>query len=69
MRRFSVKVELSGNTNNFDNVDNNGIGVLYVDGNKRTSEKSVIASVKRIASLCSCKVEKIISINEIKLNG
>lgn len=65
MRRFKVTCIISGYTNNFDNVDNNGLCVLYENGNKNSSEQSIIRKAQRECSLCGCKLEKVIEVEEV----
>ena len=64
-RPFAITVILSGRTKNFENGNTDGTFTFYPHGNKRTTETSALAAVKRTCTLCGCKVEKIVKIEKI----
>ncbi len=65
-RPYKITVRLSGSIENFEgSIDENGIKTFNQLGNKRTSEKSALASVKNYARNCGCKVEEIIEIKKV----
>lgn len=62
-RPYKITVLLSGHTNNFEgNPD--GSFTFNPHGNKKTTETSALAAVKRICALCGCRVEKIVKIEK-----
>ena len=59
---YEITVVLSGHTGNFDHCENDGTYTFRPRGNARTSEQSAIQAVRRTASLCGCRVERIVKI-------
>lgn len=65
-RPYEITVRLSGNIENFEgSIDENGIKTFNPLGNKKTGEKSALASVKDTVRLCGCKIEEIIEIKKV----
>ncbi len=64
---YAITVILSGRTNNFDKSNPDGTFTFKPIGNKRTTETSAVAAVKRTCALCGCKVEKIVKIEKLEV--
>lgn len=65
-RPYEITVKLSGHIENFKgSINENGIKTFNPIGNKKTSEKSALASVKNTVRLCGCKIEEIIEIKKV----
>lgn len=62
-RTFEVVTRISGNTKDYA-VDENGITVWKMKGNKRSTKNSIISAIKRMCNLTGIKVEEVISFNE-----
>lgn len=62
-RTFEVVIRISGNTKDYV-VDENGITVWKMKGNKRSSENSIMATIKRVCNMTGTKVEEVISFKE-----
>lgn len=64
---YAITVILSGRTNNFENSNPDGSFTFRPIGNKKTTENSAIAAVKRTCALCGCRVEKIVKIEKLEV--
>lgn len=64
---YAITVILSGRTGNFENSNPDGTFTFKPLGNKRTTETSAVAAVKRTCALGGCKVEKIVKIEKTEV--
>ena len=64
-RQFKIIAKISGNTFEYDNIDENGVGTFTYSGNKASSKKSIMQAFKRDLNFLSCKLEKVIEFKEV----
>lgn len=64
---YAITVILSGRTHNFESNNPDGTFTFKPIGNKRTTETSAVAAVKRTCALGGCKVKKIVKIEKLEV--
>lgn len=62
-RTFEIATRISGNTKGYV-MDENGVTVWKMKGNKRSTENSIMATIKRICNMSGIKIEDVISFKE-----